>query len=542
MIRGIFPVKNFQSHWQQWLRYFSSDRLNIALIAFGIILRLKLYLTNNSFRLDEDWLALDISTRTFSEIISAKLFSYDLPAPPPGFSLIEKVFITLFGNNEYAFRLFPLLCGIASLFLFYRLLKKFVSGRATSIALFFFVCSDILIYNSSQLKQYSSGVFVVLLLYHLMAYVDSLKRMTVYHAIQYGLAGSIAIMLFYPSALILAGIGITQVMNAFYKKEWERSRGLLFSVFLWSLFFITICLVYCYYMFDNQTMQWPMSPYPVWSTENLKLVFEWLTERFLVKTAGLVPFWLGLYFILIGIISLLRRKKNWVFALGLPIFIVLLAVTLKIYPARARFFLAFLPGILIIFAHGAVTAMQCKRKNIVLLNGIFLAVLFVYPIKTTAYSLMYSYSKEEIKPLMRYLKKHRQSGDALFINNSAQYAYIYYLGYYRFTDSINPFIKIVDHLDRDEKGRNIFIRSEYYDFDKNGVYKGIKEKGNLLTISEDTSKPFGGNQRTWVLLTHIPAYTQEFILELLGRDGVQLKKLKENGSFLYLYDLSAKSG
>ncbi|MCK5180569.1 MAG: hypothetical protein KAR32_13650, partial [Candidatus Omnitrophica bacterium] len=60
-----------------------------------------------------------------------------------------------------------MLCGITSLFLFYRLLRKFVSGRATTIALAFFVCSDILIYHSSQLKQYSSGVFAALLLYHL---------------------------------------------------------------------------------------------------------------------------------------------------------------------------------------------------------------------------------------------------------------------------------------------------------------------------------------------------------------------------------------
>lgn len=204
--------------------------------------------------------------------------------------------------------------------------------------------------------------------------------------------------------------------------------------------------------------------------------------------------------------------------------------------------MAFLPGTLIISAHGAVKTMQGKRKNIVLLNGILLVVLFVYPLKTAAYSLMYSYSKEEIKPFMRHLKQYQRSGDALFINNSAQYAYIYYLRYYRFTDSINPFTKIVDNPDWDEKGRNIFIRSEHYDFDKNGGYKGVKEKGDLLTISEETPKPFGGNQRTWIFLTHIPENTHEFVLELLDRDGIQLKKLKENGSFLYLYDLSENSG
>ncbi len=310
MVGEILLVQRIQCYWWQVLSHLSSHRFNIALIFFGILLRVKLYLANNSFRLDEAWLALDISTRTFSKIILAKIFSYDLPTPPPGFVLIEKAFITLFGNNEYAFRLFPLLCGIASLFLFYELLKKSVDRFTVSLALFFFVCSDILIYNSSQLKQYSSGVFVVLLLYHLMLRVDSLKKMTISHSMGYGLAGAIAITMLYPSVFILAGIGVTQIASAFYKKEWEKFRELLFFAFLWFTVFIIIYAVYCYYMFHNQIMQQGTNPYFVWSFENAQFLFGWFTQVFLVRTVGLVPFWIGLYFILAGAILLMRRNKK----------------------------------------------------------------------------------------------------------------------------------------------------------------------------------------------------------------------------------------
>ncbi|MCK5180568.1 MAG: hypothetical protein KAR32_13645 [Candidatus Omnitrophica bacterium] len=93
MARELLSVEGIQLRWRQTLDQLSSHRFNIVLISFGIILRLKLYLANSSFRLDESWLALDISTKTFAEIISAKVFSYDLPTVPPGFALIEKSFI-----------------------------------------------------------------------------------------------------------------------------------------------------------------------------------------------------------------------------------------------------------------------------------------------------------------------------------------------------------------------------------------------------------------------------------------------------------------
>ena len=201
-----------------------------------------------------------------------------------------------------------------------------------------------------------------------------------------------------------------------------------------------------------------------------------------------------------------------------------------------------LPGIFILFAYGAVMTMQSKKKASLVIHGGLLCVLLLHPLKTAAHSLTHSYAQEETRGLVRYLKEHQQEGDALFINNAAQYAYIYYHGYYRFTQSINPFVKIVDKIERDEKGRMMFIRSEHYDFDENGAYKEIKSKGELTTVFEHALRPFGGNRRTWILLTHIPEDTREFILELLGRDGIPLKQLKEGGSALYLYDLSAKSG
>ena len=98
-----------------------------------------------------------------------------------------------------------------------------------------------------------------------MARMDSLKTISIRSSIGYGIAGGIAITLFYPSVFILAGMGITQITVAFYNKEWPRFRSLMFSTFLWLMIFVIVYAVYCRYMFYNGILSRGISPYPVWS-------------------------------------------------------------------------------------------------------------------------------------------------------------------------------------------------------------------------------------------------------------------------------------
>ena len=77
-------------------------------------------LHNRSLWADEAVLALNIVNRSYWELLQP--LDYEQGAPV-GFLLVEKLAIGVFGNNEYALRLFPLLSGIISLFLFYILAK-----------------------------------------------------------------------------------------------------------------------------------------------------------------------------------------------------------------------------------------------------------------------------------------------------------------------------------------------------------------------------------------------------------------------------------
>ena len=138
---------------------------NLLLIIFGVALRVKHFLENRSLRLDEAYVANHLSALSLKQIFFYVPFDTDLPFPPLLFMIAEKLSIMFLGNNEFAFRAFPLICGITSIILFYKFLKEIASPKAIFIALALFAFSDILIYYSAELKQYASDVTFTLILY-----------------------------------------------------------------------------------------------------------------------------------------------------------------------------------------------------------------------------------------------------------------------------------------------------------------------------------------------------------------------------------------
>jgi uncharacterized membrane protein len=183
-----------------------SDLLKIscwALIGIGIILRLAQYFSNNSLWRDEVYLALNIIERSPAELF--KSLDYNQHAPP-GFLIIEKIIINFFGTSEFAFRFFPLICSIASLFIFYKLSRKLVSKIAVIIAIGIFAILVSILYYSSETKQYSSDVLISLLLILLTLKIKN-NSLTIFTSLLYGIYGVLSIWFSHTAILVLAGGG-----------------------------------------------------------------------------------------------------------------------------------------------------------------------------------------------------------------------------------------------------------------------------------------------------------------------------------------------
>lgn len=123
--------------------FHGSTRLVWAVIGLGVILRLMQYLCNRSLSFDESLLALNIIDRSFTGLLHP--LDYDQGAPI-GFLMLEKLAIQVLGNSEYTLRLFPLLSGVGSVWLFYGVASRCLTPKALPIALGLFAVSAPLIY------------------------------------------------------------------------------------------------------------------------------------------------------------------------------------------------------------------------------------------------------------------------------------------------------------------------------------------------------------------------------------------------------------
>ena len=158
--------------YDKWSAFFSASIpwLSWGIIALGCYFRTKQFLFNRSLWLDEAFLAPSIVNGSFSDFFNSLEYGH---FSPPGFLIVSRLFIELFGNNDLTLRLFPFMSGILSLFLFDRVTRIYAWPKGRIIALLLFSVSERLIYYASELKQYSVDVSVTLCLFLL---ADHLRR------------------------------------------------------------------------------------------------------------------------------------------------------------------------------------------------------------------------------------------------------------------------------------------------------------------------------------------------------------------------------
>jgi len=90
---------------------------------------------------------------------------------PPLFFMLQHIICSIFGYSEFSLRLLPVLFGIASMPVFYRLVRAFFSEKISFTAFFLFALNPYLVYYSQEAAAFSMFLFVSLLLtyYFLMS-------------------------------------------------------------------------------------------------------------------------------------------------------------------------------------------------------------------------------------------------------------------------------------------------------------------------------------------------------------------------------------
>ncbi len=491
------------------------------MILLGLALRLRQYLTGRSLWLDEAMLALNIVGRSFAGLLQP--LDYD-QGGPLGFLLAEKLVITLLGNNEFSLRLVPFLAGCAALLLFALLLRQMTGNTGSFMSLALFAAGAPLVYYASEVKQYSSDVFVAVLLLWLAGEIiiheehkDS-KTPGKTKTILLAIAGALALWCSHPALFVLAGIGTTLLLHYALLRDVPRLKQMLAVILAWGVSFTILYFVSLRGLAANQYLlgYWaeafmPMPPWTHldWFPNTLKGVLD--------DPTGLGTFWiLPALLMLVGLVALLRR--NWRFGalFGLTLGATLAAAALGKYPFAGRIILFAVPIFLALIGAGVEEIVGWFRRSRWLGSAIALALaafLLYHPLTSAAQNFAQPKYYEHIRPGMAYLQANRKPGDVLYIYSWAVPAFRYYAPFYGFAESD-------------------FIAGNKHENDPQALLTEIDR--------------LQGSKRVWVLFSHVyekgDFNEKDFILARLDEIGERKREFREPGTsvVLVLYDLTLR--
>lgn len=504
----------------QWLRNQAAHQsLPWLIISAGLVLRFIQFFANRSLWADEATLALNIVNRSFSELLQPLDYQQ---AAPIGFLMVEKLAVELFGKNEYALRLFPLVSGIASLFLFYELAKRCLSAKVLPIALILFATLPPLIYYTSEVKQYGSDVVIALLACLIVVHLSRQKSLSPTQVALYGLLGALLVWFSHPAVFVLAGTGLSTILYGWANHQQTNIKRLLVIYSIWGLSFLAFYGLFLARLSSRDDLVTSFIGHGAFPASPL-YVIPWLLYAFGKFFYNPLGFPLPLAIVgpvafIAGCFSLYTKNRPVLLLLLSPLLTTLATALLQKYPFHERLVLFLTPFVLLLIAEGA--AYICHRawaKGLSWLGILYLVLLLVYPIGSASALLIQPDWREEIKPVIAYVRQHQQPGDVVYVYQRGEYQFKYYAEQYGYRPG--EYIIGVDDLDH-EDGYGV------------SVQEAQRYRADLDQLQ--------GRPRVWIILSHISHVRDEtrLVESHLDQLGHRLAAFYQPGSYVLLYDLN----
>ncbi len=486
--------------------------LPLIILLFGILIRLVQYISNRSLWADEASIALNITHRSYLELLQP--LDHNQVAPP-GFLWMEKLALQVFGNNEYAFRLFPLIAGIISLVAFYQLGQWAVSPIAFPIAMTLFACLWYPFYYATEAKPYSSDVMVALLLSLLLVTLRGriLRKAVV---LLLGIAGTISMWFSYPAIFTLGGVEIANLITA-PKGKWKAiliNRWIAY--YIWIISFGVLYFWVIAGAMQNQALQ------NSWSPEYPKSIFDipWLLESFkqffsnplgfhgISEEAAIVAF-------VIGFIAFFRQNRIKLLILTSPVLATLVATYFHKYPFRTRLIFFLTPFFILIISEGiAYLLSQIKHRKYIAIIGIAIGCIVLLPPSVEAGRLIFHPQvKRAMRPVVEYTRTHQRPGDMIYVDaGSSPDQFKYYAEKYGYSEFDYIF------------GYNDFLISDQFSEQR---WKDFQYQSGKLK----------SGQRVWFVFSGLNKQEKMLVKPRLDQLGQELDRYDQSGALTYLYQL-----
>ena len=493
--------------------YFNrSTTWSIGFVIFGVVVRLVQYLNNRSLWFDEANLALNIVNRSYLQLLSPL---DNNQAAPPGFLWIEKLSIQVFGNNEYALRLFPCLAGIVSLVALFLFAERYASKWAAPIAIALFASLPYIVYYGTELKQYSGDITIALLLSLLLVPVRY-KLLNTSQVLVFSIVGGIAIWISHPAIFTLGGLELAYLITAPH----QRRKAILFNrlpIYLTWLFSFG-CL---YFLTISNTLN-NDNLVESWKARYPQSIFDllWLLDalgRFFYRPLGFIGIIDGVAILafVIGCVACFRRNRIIFMTLTAPVVVTLIASYLHKYPFRERLILFLAPFFIILIAEGVafLIAQTSKRQKWAKGFGVaVLVALLTHPLIHSTSLIFKPELKQEFRPVLESVKSNQQPGDQIYV----YFKGISHMKYYAPKFGYSPTDYVLGTYELPDEGKISPAEWERY---------------------RQEFEPFRGQKRVWIIF-RVDDSEQETLLSYLNTIGRQVDIYKQKGAFVCLYDLS----
>jgi len=482
--------------------------LALLFTIIAICTRLYAFIWNKPLDIMEAMLALNIINKPLISLV--KPLDYNQGAPF-GFLVIEKLMVSYFGPSEYVLRLFPLLAGVFSCIIFYKLIRNINNIETIPIAAALFASSEWLIYYSVYVKQYAIDVLCALII--LLITVSIIKKglLNIPSLITLSIFGVIVQWFSHPVIFVLGGSILAILAYCLSKENKKEIVYLLIPSFLWTINF-AVCYYYFYqYLTGNPNLISFWTDY--FMPLNPLLMAKWSFNKFLVifenPIGNILPLvGVPILFFMIGCISTSENKPKAILLIS-PVILGWIASSLKKYPFGDRFLLFAVPALIIIISEGAITLKNSLKDKREYVWRLLLVMLFIYPVVSLFYDRRQSYNYCDIRTPLQYIHQNKKNEDIFYVYHNAQYTFRYYY-------------------------RN-------YGIDESKVKIGIYGKNNWDKYSNDLAI-LRGHKRVWIIFSFVnkgEVDEEKLILYYLNKIGKMVDVYKNESNSVYLYDLTS---
>jgi len=497
---------------QKFKSIFTCQRVAWVIVGYGVLCRFSEYLLNRSLWLDELKCALKVNTFTFYELLRPELHASAATAikyqqAPYGVFALTKVLVQFLGNNEYVLRLFPFVCSLLALVLFYKFACLFLDKKTSLIALTLFSAAPMLMYYASDFHPYSSDVFFTILIFFIFHYIQT-KELNIKTISLLGLSGAVSIWFCYTNVLVMVALGSCLLLFSIMDKDFRKVFKMLGIFIIWLASFVVNYVSYIYYFMKPDYIQeaWGSGYMPLYPFSDT-LIWLYVTFYDFLSRSPFVfnhpPF---IFIILmLGFAYFMRGEKRKGIYIASPILMTLLASAFHIYPFKGRVVLFLVPVVCLFIARGISRINFVKKPAWHLASLLSLIAVLYSPLYNTAKLILHPVFIEELRPVLKDVSELKQDGDVFYIYTGAGWGFEFY--------------------------------KAKFGLEKEKVIFGISARHDRSKIDADLNQLIG-HKRVWIIVSHIYIDEDIYILSHLEKIGKQKGLIQTAGAGAALYDLS----